>query len=119
MGARRPEHGAEPVLWMCNTFDALERHETALLIIDEFNRAARRPTMSSAIATALRDVMDRGIVPMAFLATEEACGLFSGAARISRGRLMPGRWIRSISCRRRPRSLRELSAGLDDQLVEL
>jgi hypothetical protein len=85
MGVPRPEHGAEPVLWM-RAFDALERYETQLLIIDEFNRAARRPTMSSAIATALRDVMDRGIVPMAFLATEEARDVFKRSPDLA-GRL--------------------------------
>lgn len=71
----RPEHGSEPILWM-RAIDGLQRAETELLIIDEFNRAARRPTMSSAIATSLRDLMDRGVVPLAFLATQEAKDVF-------------------------------------------
>ncbi|WP_426266028.1 TniB family NTP-binding protein [Sphingomonas sp. LHG3443-2] len=119
MGVPRPEHGAEPVLWM-RAFDALERHETQLLIIDEFNRAARRPTMSSAIATALRDVMDRGIVPMAFLATEEARDVFRRSPDLA-GRLDapvtmdPLDWLVEED-----RDLFEsFVSGLDDQLVEL
>lgn len=71
----RPETGTEPILWM-RAVDELRRHETQLLVIDEFNRAARRMTMSSAIATALRDLMDRGVVPLAFLGTDEAKELF-------------------------------------------
>ena len=117
MNVPRPEHGAEPVLWM-RAFDALERYETQLLIIDEFNRAARRPTMSSAIATALRDVMDRGIVPMAFLATEEARDVFRRSPDLA-GRLdapvtmEPLDWLVEED--------RELFgdfvAGLDEQLI--
>lgn len=75
LGVPRPEKGTEPVLWM-RAVDELRRAETQILIIDEFNRAARRPTMSSAIATVLRDLMDQGIVALAFLGTEEARDLF-------------------------------------------
>jgi len=71
----RPETGTEPILWM-RAISELQRHETQLLIVDEFNRAARRMTMSSAIATSLRDLMDQGAVPIAFLGTDEAKDLF-------------------------------------------
>jgi hypothetical protein len=85
MEVPRPEQGTEPVLWM-RAVDALRRADTQLLIIDEFNRAARRPTMSSAIATALRDLMDQGVAPLAFLATEEARDVFKRSPDLA-GRL--------------------------------
>jgi hypothetical protein len=81
----RPTVGTEPILWM-RAIDALKRANTELLIVDEFNRAARRPTMSAAIATSLRDLMDAGVVPIAFLATEEARDIFSRNPDLS-GRL--------------------------------
>lgn len=81
----RPTVGTEPILWM-RAVDALTRANTQLLIIDEFNRAARRPTMSTAIATSLRDLMDAGVVPIAFLATEQARDIFSRNPDLS-GRL--------------------------------
>lgn len=81
----RPTVGTEPTLWE-RAIDALGHANTELLIIDEFNRAARRPTMSAAIATSLRDLMDAGIVPIAFLATEEAKDIFSRHEDLS-GRL--------------------------------
>lgn len=114
----RPEQGTEPILWM-RAIDALHRSETQLLIIDEFNRAARRPTMSSAIATALRDLMDRGVAPIAFLATEEARDLFKRNPDLA-GRLdapvtmNPLDWLveedREI--------FTDFLAGLDDEMVE-
>ncbi|MGZ8284050.1 MAG: TniB family NTP-binding protein [Allosphingosinicella sp.] len=81
----RPTVGTEPILWMRAT-DALSQANTQLLVIDEFNRAARRPTMSAAITTSLRDLMDAGVVPIAFLATEEARDIFARSPDLS-GRL--------------------------------
>lgn len=118
MEVPRPEQGTEPVLWM-RAIDALRRSETQLLIIDEFNRAARRPTMSSAIATALRDLMDQGVAPLAFLATEEARDVFRRSPDLA-GRLdapvtmNPLDWLVEED-----RDLfTDFLAGLDDEIVE-
>lgn len=81
----RPNVGTDRILWE-RALDALKRASTELLVIDEFNRAARRPTMSAAIALDLRDLMDSGVVPIAFLATEEAKDIFSRHKDLS-GRL--------------------------------
>lgn len=72
----RPNVGTDRILWE-RAIDALMHANTELLIMDEFNRAARRPTISGAIAMDLRDLMDAGVVPIAFLATEDAKDLFS------------------------------------------
>lgn len=81
----RPNVGTDRILWE-RAIDALTHANTELLIMDEFNRAARRPTISGAIAMDLRDLMDAGIVPIAFLATEDAKDLFSRSPDLS-GRL--------------------------------
>lgn len=81
----RPNVGTDRILWE-RAIDALTHANTELLIMDEFNRAARRPTISGAIAMDLRDLMDAGVVPIAFLGTEDAKDLFSRSPDLS-GRL--------------------------------
>jgi SpoVK/Ycf46/Vps4 family AAA+-type ATPase len=81
----RPNVGTDRILWE-RAIDALKHANTELLVIDEFNRAARRPTISGAIAMDLRDLMDAGIVPIAFLATEDAKDIFLRSPDLS-GRL--------------------------------
>lgn len=75
LGEYRPDRGTEPKLWM-RTKDALKEAKTQILIIDEVDRATRRPTISSHIAGALRDLSDERIVPIAFLGTDAAANLF-------------------------------------------
>jgi hypothetical protein len=56
----------------------MRRLGVQLVVFDEFNRAARRPRMSRAIATAIRErIMDAGIAPVAFVGSEDAGSVLS------------------------------------------
>lgn len=70
--AARPEAGSEKVRWSRAIAES-QRCGVELYVFDEFNRAIRRPTMSRAIATAIRQwIMDAGIAPVAFVGSEDA-----------------------------------------------
>lgn len=76
LGAFRPDHGPEDLRWT-RALAELEEHRTHLLIIDETNRASRRPSVSPFIADACRDLLDAGLVGIAFLGTTEAADMFA------------------------------------------
>ncbi|MEJ7777023.1 MAG: AAA family ATPase [Sphingomicrobium sp.] len=75
LGEPRSDKGDEEVLWM-RAREALKDARTRLLTIDETDRATRRPTISGAIASALRDLADEGICALAFLGTSKSESLF-------------------------------------------
>lgn len=78
LGRRSPDHGKPAVLWR-RALIALAEHEVEIVIFDEVNRAARRPTMSPIIAGDLMDFIASGPVAVAFLGTSEADRLFDRA----------------------------------------
>lgn len=71
----RSDRGNETLLWM-RAKCALQDHEVELLILDEMDRASRRPSIAHHIAGSLRDLSDERIVPLAFLCTEKSISLF-------------------------------------------
>ena len=72
LGVARPDAGTEKIRWP-RAVREIERAGVELIVFDEFNRAARRPTMSRAIATAIRErIMDAGLAPVAFVGSEDA-----------------------------------------------
>ena len=72
LGAARPDVGTEKARWP-RAIAEMQRCGVQIVVFDEFNRAARRPRMSRAIATAIREkVMDAGIAPVAFVGSEDA-----------------------------------------------
>lgn len=75
MGEPRPDRGNETLLWM-RARAGLEERGVEILILDEMDRAARRPAIANHIAGALRDLADERIVPLAFLCTEKSRLLF-------------------------------------------
>lgn len=78
LGKRAPEHGKPPVLWR-RALDALKEFEVEIVIFDEINRAARRPSIGPIIGGDLMQLLLNGDVAVAFLGTTEADKLFSRA----------------------------------------
>ena len=72
LGAARPDVGTEKARWP-RAIAEMQRCGVQIVVFDEFNRAARRPRMSRAIATAIREkIMDAGIAPVVFVGSEDA-----------------------------------------------
>jgi len=75
LGELRPDRGDEALLWI-RAKRALHEHGVQLLILDEMDRAARRPSLANHIGGSLRDLADARIVPLAFLCTPKSITLF-------------------------------------------
>lgn len=72
LGAPRPDLGREDLRWL-KAVEMIRKRQVELIVVDEFNRAARRPTMSRPIVTAIREkIMDAGVAPVVFVGSEEA-----------------------------------------------
>lgn len=78
LGKHAPEHGKPPVLWRRANL-ALKEHGVEIVIFDEVNRAARRPTIGPVIGGDLMTFLTEGNVAVAFLGTVEADKLFDRA----------------------------------------
>lgn len=98
--------------------DALEEHNTKLLVIDESQHGGRNSGFGGAVTAAIKLLLDTGVVPVALLGTEKAVEVFANDLELS-GRL-------SAPCSLAPFSWwdpedRELWIGLmsalDQQLV--
>ena len=72
LGAAKPHAGSEKSRWS-RAMDEIQWKGVELIVFDEFNRAARRPTMSGPIATMIRqNFMDSSMVPIAIVGSEKA-----------------------------------------------
>lgn len=72
LGEPRPDLGKEHVRWS-KVADRLGRRRVELILFDEFNRAGRRPTMSSPIALSIREkILDVGMCPAVIVGSEGA-----------------------------------------------
>lgn len=72
LGAARPEAGSERARWP-RAIAEIARKGVQLIVFDEFDLAARRPTMSGPIANIIRQkIMDAGLAPVAFVGSEKA-----------------------------------------------
>jgi hypothetical protein len=77
VGAPRPEAGSEKTRWP-RAISEITRRRVQLIVFDEFNRAARRPSMSMPIATIIRQkIMDSGLAPVVFVGSETAASVLS------------------------------------------
>ena len=82
LGATRPDAGSEKIRWP-RAVSEIKRSGVQLIVFDEFNRAARRPTMSKAIASAIRErIMDAGVAPVAFVGSEDAATVLAQAPEL-------------------------------------
>jgi hypothetical protein len=70
-------HGNDPELLWSRAIDAMRDHGVELLIVDEINRAARRPSIGPVIGGDIMDLLVNGDVGVAFMGTEEALKVFN------------------------------------------
>lgn len=70
-------HATKPAKAWERAFKALRDHEVEIVVFDEINRAARRPTMAGAIGTDIMDMLTTADVAVAFLGTKEADTMFN------------------------------------------
>lgn len=70
-------HGSDPVLLWARAIAEMKDHGVELLIIDEIDRAARRPSVGPVIGGDIMDLLINGDVGVAFMGTEEALQVFN------------------------------------------
>lgn len=75
---KRPNwnHGSKPSIAWGRAFKAMREHDVQLVIFDEMNRAARRPSMGPVIGGDIMDMLVQGEAAVAFLGTLEANKVF-------------------------------------------
>lgn len=79
LGRTKPDAGKESIRWN-RAMDGIVKAGVQLILIDEFNRASRRPTMSGPIAGAIRErIVDEGIAPIAIIGSAEAGSVLRSA----------------------------------------
>lgn len=74
---KNPTHASKPSTAWERAHKALREHDVELVIFDETNRAARRPTMGGVIGGDLMDMVNVGEAAVAFLGTTEAKKVFN------------------------------------------
>ncbi|WP_207105847.1 TniB family NTP-binding protein, partial [Sphingomonas sp. CFBP 8760] len=72
-----PNHAMKPAVAWERAHRALREHDVQLVIFDETNRAARRPSMGEVIGGDLMDMLLDGEAAVAFLGTTEANKVFN------------------------------------------
>jgi hypothetical protein len=77
LGKPNWSHATKPAQAWERALKALRDHEVEIVIFDEINRAARRPTMAAAIGTDIMDMLVTAEVAVAFLGTKEADTMFN------------------------------------------
>lgn len=77
LGKRNWNHAAKPAIAWERAHRALRDHDVQLIVFDEMNRAARRPSMGEVIGGDLMDMLLEGDAAIAFLGTNEANKVFN------------------------------------------
>lgn len=79
LGDARPDLGSPKLRWL-KAASRLQDAGVRLLLFDEFNRAARRPTVSGPIGQAICEkIMDAGVAAVAFVGEDDASLVFERA----------------------------------------
>jgi hypothetical protein len=91
-------HGNELTLKM-RVFACVERFQTELLIVDECQHLNYRNGSKNDVTDTLKGLLDAGLLPMAFLGTEEAMPMFVRNLQLN-GRLLPPCDLHPLSARR-------------------
>lgn len=117
LGAPKPDAGRPSFRWD-KAIREMRRRGVQLTTFDEFNRAARRVTMSRPIATVIQErIMDAGVCPVAFVGSEEADVVLKGCPalldRLDDGvSLDPFDWISTEDQATLDEFLREIDAKI-------
>jgi hypothetical protein len=120
IGARRPDAGSEKTQWQ-RAVEEMRRAKVEILLLDEFNRAARRPTMTAAIAISIQEwIMDPGVCPVVICGSERASTVLKAAPAVHERLedqidLEPLDWLRSAD----KTLMRDFLGDLDAAIVEL
>ncbi len=77
LGKRNWNHATKPAIAWDRAHRALRDHDVQLVVFDEMNRAARRPSMGAVIGGDLMDMLSEGDAAIAFLGTTEANKVFN------------------------------------------
>ena len=80
-------HGNELAL-KTRVFACFERFGTELLIVDEFQHLNYRSGIKNDVTDTLKGMLDAGVVPMAFLGTDDAAPMFVRNLQLN-GRMLP------------------------------
>lgn len=76
LGKRGWSHGNDPEVLWCRAIDAMREFRVEIVIFDEMNRMARRPTIGPVIGGDIMDLLVNGDAAIAFLGTQEANKVF-------------------------------------------
>lgn len=76
LGKRGWSHGNDPEVLWDRAIDAMREFQVELVIFDETNRLARRPTIGPVIGGDIMDLLVRGDAAVAFLGSQEANKVF-------------------------------------------
>lgn len=79
-------------------FACFERFETELLFVDELQHLNYRNGVKNDVTDTLKGMLDAGIIPMAFLGTEDAAPMFVRNLQLN-GRLLPPCDLHRLSAR--------------------
>ncbi len=77
LGKPNWNHASKPAIAWERAYKALREHDVQLVVFDEMNRAARRPSMGEVIGGDLMDMLVAGEAAVAFLGTKEANKVFN------------------------------------------
>ncbi len=77
LGKRGWNVGTDPELLWVRAIDAMREFGVEIVIFDEINRAARRPSIGPVIGGDIMDLLVKGDVAVAFLGTKEANTVFN------------------------------------------
>lgn len=77
LGKKNWNHATKPAIAWERAFKALREHDVQIVIFDEMNRAARRPSMGEVIGGDLMDMLLIGEAAIAFLGTSDANKVFN------------------------------------------
>lgn len=91
-------HGNELALKI-RVFACFERLGTELLIVDELQHLNYRNGVKNDVTDTLKGMLDAGVIPMAFLGTEEAAPMFVRNLQLN-GRLLPPCDLHPLTARR-------------------
>lgn len=82
LGEPRPDRGSAALRWE-RVWNSVPDRGVQVLVLDEFQRAARRPTMSPVIAAKIQDMMEAGLCAVAFLGLESAHDILRSASDLA------------------------------------
>jgi len=112
------DKGSEVVLKQ-RAITCFQRFQSQLLIIDEVQHLNYRSSATNDVTDTLKTLLDAGVLPIVFLGTEEAEGMFARNLQLN-GRLLPPCDFKPL--RATSAEDRELLAGywerLEDEIVE-